>query len=149
MASVLASAQPAWLNFGQHRRPTYSYNNGSRKRESWWTRFTISIANNKHNTKGHRVIKTKDLNKNWLATWQYHNFFFLGFFRCGRPQCLTCPYISDGLKQYIFKKGQLTWWEICPMSSLTLVKYIPEWCSQYEYFTFRYELISMDATYAH
>ena len=71
MASVLASAKPVWLNFGQHRGPTYSYNNGSKKRQNWWARFTISIANNKHNTKGHRVIKIKDLNKNWLATW--HN----------------------------------------------------------------------------
>ena len=43
------------LNFGQHRGPTYSYNNGSKKRANWWARFTISIANNKHNTKGHRV----------------------------------------------------------------------------------------------
>ena len=25
-----------------------------------------------------------------------------GSFRCGRPQCLTCPYILDGLKQYTF-----------------------------------------------
>ena len=23
-------------------------------------------------------------------------------FRCGRPQCLTCPYILDGIKQYTF-----------------------------------------------
>ena len=70
LASVLASAKPAWLNFGQHRGPTYSYNDGSKKRQNWWARFTISIANNKHNTKGHRVIKTKDLNKKWLAAWQ-------------------------------------------------------------------------------
>ena len=50
--------------FGQHRGPTYFYNNGSKKRQNWWARFTISIANSNHNTKGHRVIKTKDLNKN-------------------------------------------------------------------------------------
>ena len=34
LASVLASAKPAWLNFGQHRGPTYSYNNGSKKRQN-------------------------------------------------------------------------------------------------------------------
>ena len=63
LASVLASAKPAWLNFGQHRGPTYSYNDdGSKKRQNWWVHFTISIANNNHNTKGHRVINTKDLN---------------------------------------------------------------------------------------
>ena len=30
LASFLASAKPAWLNFGQHRGPTYFYNNGSK-----------------------------------------------------------------------------------------------------------------------
>ena len=60
------------LNFGQHRRPTYSNNNGSKMRQNWWARFTISSANDNHNTKGHCVIKTKDLNKNWLATWHFH-----------------------------------------------------------------------------
>ena len=68
--SLLASAKPAWLNFGQHRGPIYSYNSGSKKRQNWCARFTLSIADNKHNTKGYRAIKTKDLNKNWLATWQ-------------------------------------------------------------------------------
>ena len=72
LASVLASAKPARLNFGQHRGPTYSYNDGSKKRQNWWARFTISVANNKHNTKGHRVIKTKYLNNNWLATYTWH-----------------------------------------------------------------------------
>ena len=67
LASALASVKPAWLNFDQHRGPTYSYNNGSEKRRNWWARFTISIANNNHNTKGHHVIKTKDRNKNWLV----------------------------------------------------------------------------------
>ena len=75
LASVLASVKSAWLNFGQHRGPTYSYNNGSKNRENWWARFTISIAN-KHNTKGHRVIKTKALNKNWLATWHYDFYVY-------------------------------------------------------------------------
>ena len=28
LASALASVKPAWLNLGQHRGPTYSYNNG-------------------------------------------------------------------------------------------------------------------------
>ena len=43
LVSALASAKPAWLNFGQHRGTTYSYNNGSKKRQNWWARFTISI----------------------------------------------------------------------------------------------------------
>ena len=77
LASVLASTKPAWLNFGQHRGPTYSYNEGSKKRQKSWASFTISIANNKHNTKGHHVIKTKDLNKNWLAKWQNTRSQFL------------------------------------------------------------------------
>ena len=34
LASVLAKAKPAWLNFGQHRGPTYSYNNGSEKKRN-------------------------------------------------------------------------------------------------------------------
>ena len=58
LASALASVKPAWLNFGQHRGPTYSYNNGSEKRRNWWAQFAISIANNNCNTKSHRVIKT-------------------------------------------------------------------------------------------
>ena len=72
LPSFVASAKPAWLNFDQHRGTTYSYYNGSKKRQNWWSRFTISIANNNYNTKGHRVLKTKNQNKNWLATW-YHS----------------------------------------------------------------------------
>ena len=70
LASALASAKPSWLNFGQHRGPTYSYNNGNKKWQNGWGRFTILIANNNHNTKGHRVVNTKDLNNILLATWQ-------------------------------------------------------------------------------
>ena len=29
-------------------------------------------------------------------------YLLIKTFRCGRPQCLTCPYILDGLKQYNF-----------------------------------------------
>mgnify|MGYP001793313129 CR=1 FL=1 len=32
LASVVASAKPAWPNCCQHRGTTYSYNNGSKKR---------------------------------------------------------------------------------------------------------------------
>ena len=63
LASILASAKPAWLNFGQHRGTTYFYNDSSKKKQNWWKRFTISIASNNHNTEGHGVIKTKDLSK--------------------------------------------------------------------------------------
>ena len=30
LASVLASTKPVWLNFSQHRGPTYSYNDGNK-----------------------------------------------------------------------------------------------------------------------
>ena len=33
LASVLALAKPAGLNFGQYRGPTYSYNSGSKRRD--------------------------------------------------------------------------------------------------------------------
>mgnify|MGYP001792994743 CR=1 FL=1 len=95
LVSVLASAKPAWLNFSQHRGPTNSYNNGSEKRQTDGRVLPYQLQTINTTQKGHRVSNTKDLNKNWLATWQLSTNTVCWYYELiGRntyPQCIAGP----------------------------------------------------------